>query len=139
MRARSHNDWDYFLLQVSTVAFRTLSVTLLRTAVETAVSEEHKLLRTGGVRTALALLFWQRLTVYSVFTGWSVWTSCSSLPDLPPSFSTFLISLVVSGDVKHHKEEEEEEEEDTYVYINNLIRISELRSCVKLEVDVLGS
>ena len=38
----------------------TVFVTLLRTAVETAVSEVHKLLGTGGV-PALTLLFWRWL------------------------------------------------------------------------------
>ena len=33
-------------------------MTLLHTAVETAVSEVHKLLHTGGVPTSLTLLFW---------------------------------------------------------------------------------
>ena len=112
MELGSHSDLDYYLLQVSTVGFRTLSVTLLRTAVQSAISEEHKLLRTGGVPTSLVLLFWQWLRVSSVFTDWSTWTSCSSLPDLPPALSPFPISLVVSGDVKHHKEEE-----DTCIYI----------------------
>ena len=36
-------------------------MTLLRTAVETAVSEVHKLLGTGGVPTSLTLLFWRWL------------------------------------------------------------------------------
>ena len=40
-------------------------VTLLRTAVETAVSEAHKLLRTGGVPTSLTLVFWWWPTVSS--------------------------------------------------------------------------
>ena len=60
----------------STVAFWTLIVfvALFRTAVETAVSEVHKLLRTGGVLTSLTLLFWRWLTVSSVFTGRSART-----------------------------------------------------------------
>ena len=47
----------------------TVSVTLFHTAVETAISRGHKLLCTGGVPTLLALLFWQWLTVSSVFMG----------------------------------------------------------------------
>ena len=41
-------------------------VTLLHTAVETAISEVHKLLGTVGVPTSLTLLFWRWLTVSSV-------------------------------------------------------------------------
>ena len=37
----------------------TVLVTLLRTAVETAVSEVHELLHTGGVPSSLTLLFWR--------------------------------------------------------------------------------
>ena len=37
----------------------SVSVTLLRTAVETAISEVHKLLHTGGVPNSLTLLFWR--------------------------------------------------------------------------------
>ena len=58
----------------------TVFVTLRCTAVETAVSEVHTLLRTGGVPTSLTSLFWRWLTVSSVFVGRSVWTSYSSLP-----------------------------------------------------------
>ena len=60
-------------------------VTLLRTAVETAVSEIRKLLGTGGVPTSLALFFWRWLTV-----SWSLWVGARgrvieiSLPPLPP-------------------------------------------------------
>ena len=36
----------------------TVCVTLFRTSVETAVSEVHKLLHTGGVPTSLTLMFW---------------------------------------------------------------------------------
>ena len=42
----------------------TVFVTLFRTAVETAVSGVHRLLRTGGVLIAL-ILFWRWLTVSS--------------------------------------------------------------------------
>ena len=37
----------------------TVFVTLLCTAVETAISKVPKLLRTGGVPTSLTLLFWR--------------------------------------------------------------------------------
>ena len=47
----------------------TVLVTLFHTAVETAISEVHKLLGTGGVPTSLRLLFWWWLAVPSVFTG----------------------------------------------------------------------
>ena len=50
----------------------TVFVTLFHTSVETAVSKVYKLLRTGGVPTALTLLFWWWLTVSSVFTGRSL-------------------------------------------------------------------
>jgi len=47
----------------------TAFVTLFRTAVERPVSEVQKLLRVGGVPTALTLLLWRWLTVSSVFAG----------------------------------------------------------------------
>ena len=41
-----------------------------RRAVETAISEVHKLpLHIGGVPTSLTLLFWRWLTVSSLFSG----------------------------------------------------------------------
>ena len=94
----------------------TVLVTLLRTAVETAVSEVHELLHTGGVPSSLTLLFWRGpqllntvvlsgVTVPSVFTGRSARTSYSSLPDPsspPPLLSPSLISLMVSVHVKRH-------------------------------------
>ena len=56
----------------------TVFVTLLfRTAVETAVSEVHSSLHTGGVPTSLTSLFWRWQTVSSVFSGRSAWTSYS--------------------------------------------------------------
>ena len=55
----------------------------LRTAVETAISEVHKLLGTGGVPTSLTLLFWRWLTVSSVFTGRRARAICLRLPPLP--------------------------------------------------------
>ena len=81
----------------------TVVVNLLRTAVETAISEVHKLLHTGGVPTSLTLLFWRWLTVSSVFAGRSSGTNYSSAPDpLSPVFLS-LISRTVSVDVKHHE------------------------------------
>ena len=60
----------------------TVFVTLLRTAVETAISGVHKLLRTGGVPTSLTLIV--VLAVSSLFTDRSARTSYSSLPDPSP-------------------------------------------------------
>ena len=51
-------------------------------------------------------------------------SSPTSIPPFPP-FSPSLISLMVSVDVKHH------------VYLLTLY-VSEFRSCVKVEVAVLG-
>ena len=47
-------------------------VTLLRTAVETAISEVHKLLGTGGVPASFFKIV--VLAVYSLFTGRSIRT-----------------------------------------------------------------
>ena len=95
----------------------TVFVTLLRTAVETAVSGVHELLRTGGVPTSLKLLFWRWLTISSVFTGRSTRMSYSSLlpppppprppppaPVPPPLFhvSNNPYGFWVSVDVQHH-------------------------------------
>ena len=52
-----HRELDTPVLHVSTLAFRTVFVTLLPTAVEKPFSEVHKLLGTGGVPTSLTLLF----------------------------------------------------------------------------------
>ena len=60
----------------------TVFVTLLCTAVETAISKVSKLLCAGTVPTSLTLI-WQWLTVSSVFVGWSAWMSYSVLPDTP--------------------------------------------------------
>ena len=49
----------------------TVFVTLFHTAVETAVSEVHKLHHIGGVPASLTLLFLQWLTISSVSTGHS--------------------------------------------------------------------
>ena len=69
----------------------TVFVTLLCTAVETAISEVHKFLQTGRVPTSLILLFWRWLMVSSVFAGQSHVFPFSSL-----------ISLTVFVDVKHN-------------------------------------
>ena len=52
---------DNLLLQLFLNSCSTdiVLVTLLRTAVETAISEVHKLLHTGEVPTSLTLLFWR--------------------------------------------------------------------------------
>ena len=101
----SHRELDNPLLQLflSSCFSDTVLVTLFRTAVETAVSEVHKLLCTGGVLTSLTSLFWGWLTVSSVFTGQSARTSYSCPPpsSLPTPFSCPLISLVVFVDVKY--------------------------------------
>ena len=55
-----------------------------------------------------------------MWTGRWAW-ALTPCPILPPS----LISLVISVDVKHHE--------------RRRLEISELRSCVKVEVSVLGS
>ena len=62
-----------------------------RTSVQRAISEVYKLLRTGGVPTSLTLLFWQGLTIHSVFAGRSVRMYYSSLPSC--TLSLFLTSL----------------------------------------------
>ena len=80
----------------SAVAFRTLSMTLLRAAVETAISEVHKLLRTGGVPISITLLFWRWLTV-SLRVGALGWAIHLYPPTPPPPFPS-QISLTVSVD-----------------------------------------
>ena len=50
----------------------------------------------------LTLLFWQWLTVSSVFAGQSAWTSYLSLP-LPPTIPPSLKRLMVYADIKRHK------------------------------------
>ena len=59
----------------SVVSQQLLFVTLFGTAFETAISEVHKLLGTGGGPTSLTLLFWRWLAVSSVFAGRSARTS----------------------------------------------------------------
>ena len=70
-------------------------------------------------------MFWRWLTVSSVFAGRNAWTSYSSLPDRP-SIPPSLIRLMVSVDVNHDERKGRE-------------RHAVLRSCVKVEVTVLGS
>ena len=53
------------------------TVTLFCRGVETATSEVHRLLRTGGVPTSLTLLFWWWLMVSLVFVGRSAGTGYS--------------------------------------------------------------
>ena len=79
----------------------TVFVTLLCTAVETAVSKVHKLLCAGTVPTSLTSLFRRWLTVSSVFAGRSAWTSYSLRTD--PPLSPSIINLMVSEDVEHHE------------------------------------
>ena len=81
----------------------TVLTTLFRTAVETAITRVHKLLRTGGVPTSLTLLvwrrltvssvlFWRRLTVSSVFTDGSEGRDellISNRPPPPPPLTLF--------------------------------------------------
>ena len=50
-------------------------VTLLCTAVKTAISEVHKLPGTGGVPISLTSLFWRWLSALSVFAGRTARTS----------------------------------------------------------------
>ena len=75
-------------------------MTLLHTAIETAVSEEHKLLRTGEVPTSLNVIFDLAVAdVSSVIAGRRARTSYSLPP--PPPFPS-LISHLASVDVKQH-------------------------------------
>ena len=57
----SHRELDNPLLQLFLNSCFSDIVTLHRTAVETAISEIRKLLRTGEVPTYLALFFWRWL------------------------------------------------------------------------------
>ena len=76
-------------------------MTLLCTAVETAISEVHKLLSTGGVPNSLP-----SVVVLAVADG--LFGLCGSeradelfISSCPPPLSPSLISLMVSVDVKH--------------------------------------
>ena len=94
-----HSELDYLLLQVSTVAFRTLSLCLCSTQLLKQQSAECTSCFSLA-ESSLILLFWQWLTVSSVFTGRSASEELfiSTRSPLSPS----LISLRVSVDVKHH-------------------------------------
>ena len=74
-----HSRMDYLAdeLFLNSSFSGTVCVTSLHTAVETAISEVHKLLGTGRVPTSLTLLFWRWLTVSSVFAGRRARTSYS--------------------------------------------------------------
>ena len=73
-----------FCFMFQQLILRTLSfVALFRTAVERANCGLHKSLRTDGVPTSSTLLFWQWLTVSSVFTGGRAENSYSRVPDPP--------------------------------------------------------
>ena len=94
------SELDYVLLQVSTVAFRTLSLPLCSTQLlKQQSAESPSCFALAG--SSLTLLFWQWLMVSSVFVGRSASDElfiCTRPPPLSPS----LISLRVSVDVKHH-------------------------------------
>ena len=78
----------------------TVFVTLLHTAVETVISEMHKLLLTGKVPTSLTVLFCLAMAdgLFGLY-GSELWDELliSTRPLLFPS----LISLMVPVDVKH--------------------------------------
>ena len=90
----------------------TVFVTLLRTALETAISEVHTLLSTGRVRLHLLnIVVLAVAEVPSVFTGRSGRRSysplhlpplSSSFPPPPPALSPSTIIGIVSVDVRHH-------------------------------------
>ena len=71
----------------------TVFMTLRHTAVETGISNIHKLTHTGRVHTSLTLLFWLWLVVSSVFAGRSAWTSYLSRPPPPTTISLPLITM----------------------------------------------
>ena len=63
----------------------TVFVTLRRTAVETAVSEVHKLFCTDGVPTSLTSLFWRWLTgLFGLYGSEHADELFTSSPHLPP-------------------------------------------------------
>ena len=91
--------WTCLLLQLflNSCAADIILVTLLRTAVETAIVEYTSSLRNGEVPTTLTQLFWRWSTASSVLPGRSARSSHSRSFPLPS-----LRSLMVSVDVKHH-------------------------------------
>ena len=81
MELGSHGEFKLSFASGFNSRFSTLVfVALFLTAVETAISEVHKLLGTGGVPTSLTWLFWRWLTVSSVFAGRSTWLSVALRP-----------------------------------------------------------
>ena len=78
-------------------------VTLLRTAVETAVSEVHRLLRTGGVPTSLTLLLllWLMVSLRVGARGRAIYAPHPTPPHTRAPLSSSLISRMFSVDVKH--------------------------------------
>ena len=76
-------NWTELIL--NSCFLNTVSVTLLRIAVVTAINNAHKLFHTGGVPNSLTSLFWWWLTVSSVFVGWSAGTNYSCLPPFYPT------------------------------------------------------
>ena len=118
----------------STVAYRTLFVflILIRTAVETAISGIHMLLRTGGAPISLP-----DIAVLAVAEGFFGLFCVGALkraahryttifpPHPTPPRSPSLISPTESVDVKHHEGRSSGK--------------SEFRSCAKVEVAVLDS
>ena len=74
----------------------TVFGTLFYTAVQTAVSGVHKLLRTGRVPTSWTLLFWRWMTVSSVFAGRNAWISSISCDLLNSLSSSPSLSLSLS-------------------------------------------
>ena len=80
----------------------TVLVTLLRTAVDAAISEVHKSLRSGGVPTSLMLLFWRWLTVFAGRSYSLVRVAAyppATLPPPTPFPRPYPVSLVASVDV----------------------------------------
>ena len=110
-------------------------MSLFRTAVETAVSETHKLLHTGGVPTSLTLVL-TVVTVSLAFADRSARTSYSCLPPLSPS----LMSCMVSVDFKHHVSFSLAPSlKSRIVSVDIKHHPPPLQLCVKVEVAVLSS
>ena len=88
MKLDSHRELDNSLLRLflKSCFSDTVFVTLFRTAVETALSEVHKLFCTSEIPTSLTLLFWRWLMISTVFTGRNAQTSYSLVSPLTHSF-----------------------------------------------------
>ena len=107
MELGSHGELDYLLLQISTVTFRTLAVfvTLLRTAVETAMTA---ISTANYSRSTQAAWHWRgphllNIVVLALADGLFGLCGSELLDELLVSTrSPSLISLMVSVDVKHH-------------------------------------